>query len=186
MKKQQGDGATMAPPAGDVPPADSMPTADTIPPVAATPGPVSVPDFTPELLGRLKKQHLQSAEALAGGEVIKRRKISFEIDGVDCEEGIFVNPDGDYVTFKITLRGLSSGEEIKAITGIRDGAQMPFMMSKASLYALNDKALSEADRDFLWEALGSAGRQLVHIAFQGLGAASDAALGKLVSTRQEH
>ncbi len=172
-------------------PSDSMPAdlpAEN-PATAQSPAPTGVVysplDTNKDLVDRLRARHMPSgASALNAGEIIKRRRVSFEIDGVECEPDMFVDDAGDYITFKVTLRALTSTQEIEALRGIKDATMAPMMMAKSSLYAINDKPIGENDRDFFWECLGPS-RQICMLAFNMLGAASEAAMGKYLSTRSE-
>jgi len=190
-----------AAPLAEQPPADEMPERVTMSPpepeaidagavVAAELGPPEIQspeDFSSDLMARLKTKHLPTGkDALKAGEIIKRRRVTFDVDGAQCEPGMFVNEAGDYVTFKITLESLNSAQEVAALRGIKDGAQAPMLMAKHTLVELNGKKLEEAERDFVWECLGMGGRQVCFAAFQlSLGAAAEAGLGKYLLTRSE-
>lgn len=139
-----------------------------------------------DLMDRLTARHMPSGQsALKSGEIIKRREVSFDLDGVECEPDMFVDEAGNYITFKITLRSLGSAQEIEAMRGIKDGTEAPLRMCKFALYAINDKPIEKDRLDFFWEALGSGGRQICFAAFQSLGAASEAAMGKYLMSRSE-
>ena len=154
---------------------------------AAVGAPSSPNDFDPGFVDRLKAQHMPTGEGAlkGGGDLVPRRMITFELDGVECEPGVFVNAAGDYVTFKITIRSLSSAQEVSALRGARDAAMAPMLLAAASLYKINDRVLSENERTFFWECLGSPGRQICMVAFQQMGAASTGALGKFLTSRSE-
>jgi hypothetical protein len=170
--------------AGEVPPTEGEATES---PPAQEPKFISSPDYKgADLVDRLQARHLPKGQAaLSATEIVKRRKLSFDIDGVDCEPDMFVDEEGNYITFNVTLRSLSSAQEIEALRGIKDGTMAPFVMCRYSLYAINGKVLSENQRDFYWECLGSVGRQICLAGFNGLGAASEGAMGKFLSTRSE-
>lgn len=155
---------------------------------AGTPsGPVYSPeDKRSDLLDRLVARHMPSgAAALKPGEIIKRREVSFDLDGVECEPDMFVDENGDYITFRVTLRSLGSAQEIEAMRGVKDGTEAPLRMCKLALHAINGKPIERDRLDFFWEALGSGGRQMCFAAFQSLGAASEAAMGKYLTSRSE-
>lgn len=154
------------------------------------PGPVvttgSPEDKRPDLIDRLRKRHMPTGnDALKSGEIIKRRKLSFDVDGADCEPDMFTNEEGEYVTFRVTLQSLSSAQELEAVRGLKDGTQAPLNMCRLSLFAINGKTLSEENRDFYWECLGSGGRQICMGFFSQLGAASESAMGKSLRSRSE-
>lgn len=143
-------------------------------------------DKDTNLVDRLRARHMPSGRsALDAGEIIKRRKVTFELDGVECEPDMFVNESGEYISFSVTLRSLTSAQEIEAMRGAKDGAMAPMLLCRQSLFAINEKPLSTTDRDFFWECFGASGRQICLMAFESLGAASRAALGKFLSTRSE-
>lgn len=157
------------------------------------PGPVqpagyvySPEDKRTDLMDRLVARHMPSGkDALKPGEIIKRREVSFDLDGVECEPDMFVDENGDYITFRITLRSLGSAQEIEAMRGVKDGTEAPLRMCKLALYAINGKPIAADRLDFFWEALGSGGRQICFAAFQSLGAASEASMGKYLTSRSE-
>lgn len=120
------------------------------------------------------------AAALGGGEIIGRKVRKFILDGQSCAPDFFVNPDtGDYFDVEITMRGLTSSEEIAALNGVTDAGQVPYLLARASFYAINGKPITdEARKDFFWEGFGMQGRQLCLMAFGHIGSASGAAVGK--------
>lgn len=142
----------------------------------------SVPaqNFDPGLLGRLFEAKTKTGqEALAGGgDLIRRSEAHFILDGASATEDFFVDQNGEYFDVRLTVRSLTSQEEIEALQGLRDASMVPFMLAKACLYALNGTPLDAVQKEFLWEGLGMRGRQLCLVAFQQMGGASDAALGK--------
>ncbi len=144
-------------------------------------------DMRPDLLQRTMDRVLpKGAAALKGGaSPIPLRKVSFMVDGAQCAEGVFVSANGDYLLFELTLQALSSAGEINALREVKSGPEAPHVMCKYALHAINGNVLDPEQRNFVWEALGMGGRQIALLAFQQIGAASDAALGKFLSTRRE-
>lgn len=143
-------------------------------------------DKRSDLMDRLTERLLpKGAAAMRGGEIIKRREITFDLDGVECEPGVFTDEEGNYITFQVTLRGLTSAQELEAMRGVKDGTEAPLRMCKLALCAINGKPIERDRLDFWWEALGSGGRQICFMAFQSLGAASEAAMGKYLTSRSE-
>lgn len=137
--------------------------------------------FMDELFGRLPK----GMDALSGKatQLIKPREVTFLFDGSAGAPDIFMDEDGNYLDVKLTIRSLSSAEEIEALGTIGGNAlAAPLALAKRALYAVEDKAIRPEQRELIWEALGSMGRQLVLLAFQNLGGASDAAMGKYRSS----
>lgn len=119
-----------------------------------------------------------------GATIIRRRRLSFIVDGSACAPNVFCDDVGEYYDFKLTVQTLDSTEEMNALNSVSDAGQVPMLLAKACLYAINDKPLPQDrdKRDFLWEALGMQGRQLVMLAVNSLGSASAAALGKYQAT----
>ncbi len=108
-----------------------------------------------------------------GGEIIPRRRIDFVIDVSELAPGIFTED------IKITLAALSSAMELKAVNGITDPGGAGWMTAKASLELLNGAPIPEGDQmDFVWEALGPGGRQLVMTMYQEIGALTPVGMGK--------
>lgn len=145
---------------------------------AAPPPPPVVRDagVADRVFDRLTKR---GAAALGGGEIIGRKVRKFILDGQSCAPDFFVDPDtGDYFDVEVTMRGLSSSEEIAALNGVTDAGQVPYLLTRASFYALNGKVVPEDRKDFFWEGFGMQGRQLCLMAFQHIGSASGAAVGK--------
>jgi hypothetical protein len=117
--------------------------------------------------------------ALSGKkEVIPRRMRTFMLDGQSCSPDVFVDASGEYYDLEITMRSLDSSEEIAALQGVNDPGAVPYVMAKASLYMVNGRKIPADKKDFLWECFGMGGRQLCLMAFQHVGSASGAALGK--------
>ena len=133
----------------------------------------------PNLLQSLWQRSTQTGgKALRGGkELISRLKCSFTVSGADCAPDFFVNEEGEYFDFTITLRALTAGEEASAMRG-GDVGEVQGALVKASLFALNGTPFQEDQKDLIWEALGMKGRQIVNLAYQQIGGASAAALGK--------
>lgn len=150
------------------------------------PSAFSQEDFRPDLLDRLTDRLMPKGDAALGAApILKRRQVSFLIDGAECEPDVFTTTAGEYIVFKVTMRSLSSAEEIDALSGLKHAQMAPMLLARASFVAVNDKPIPGATRDFWWEALGMAGRQLCFLAFQSIGAASTGALGKFQSSRSE-
>lgn len=138
-------------------------------------------DFGSDLLDRVWNANTREGkDALRGGPVVKRKRKTFIMDGSQCAPFMFLDPaSGDYVDFKITMQSLTSTEEVEALGGVTNPGQIPSLLAKRSLYAVNGKPIPSARKDFLWEALGQQGRQICLVAFSQLGSASAAAMGKL-------
>jgi hypothetical protein len=137
-------------------------------------------NFSPSLLDQLWESKTKlNAEAMAGGgELIKRTKLTFTVDGAVCSPDFFVDENGDYYDVQLTMQSLMSDEELDALAGISTPSAAPLMLAKQALCALNGRALTQVQRDWLWEALGMGGRQLCFLAFQQIGSAGASALGK--------
>jgi hypothetical protein len=87
-----------------------------------------------------------------------RNSETVELQPEQCRPGVFPAP------FTITVRELSTREEmaiIKATKG-NDGARLGLMMAQRSIYSFNgEPVVKTAHREWLWEALGQRGRNIV-------------------------
>ena len=137
----------------------------------------------PALLAQImERRTVSGAGAFGGGEIVPRRRVTFDVDGAECCPGVFVDGEGRPVTFKLTLVSLTSAEEIKVTQGVMDPAQAVFATAKASIEALNGTRVQGDKLDFLWEALGPGGRQIVVTLYQQVGACSPAGMGKALAS----
>jgi hypothetical protein len=141
-------------------------------------------DKSPDLADQVYQRMTKTGMAALNGkrDIIARRVRTFVLDGMSCAPDVFVDAEGNYLDFEVTLRSLSSVEEIQALNGINDPGEAPFRLAKASLYAINGKPISGDRKDFFWEAFGMQGRQICMMAFAHVGSASGAALGKFQRT----
>ncbi len=142
-------------------------------------------DLSENLADRLFDRYSKSGSAALGNasELFPRRTMSFIMGGDACSPHVFWNAHtGAYIDFKVTMRSLSSAEEIQAMRSARDGAVVQYNLARASFYAINGKPIPADRKDFYWEAFGMGGRQMCMVAFQMIGSAGDAALGKFQST----
>lgn len=105
-----------------------------------------------------------------GHRGLPRRCVSFVVDSAACEPGTFGED------FEITLQSLNSAQELDAARNAgSDPITMGYNLAKAALHSVNGRALSKGkgEVDFLWEALGQGGRQIVANMFaETLGTAS--------------
>lgn len=152
--------------------------------VPEEPAAAAIEDFGPDLLDRVWQANTREGKgALRAGPIVKRKRRTFVMMGSQCAPDLFTDPaTGDYIDFKITMQSLTSTEEVEAIGGVTNPGQIPSLLAKRSLYAVNGKPITPERRDFLWEALGQQGRQVCLVAFGQIGSASMAAMGKLAST----
>ncbi len=144
----------------------------------------SPPSYDPEASERIfQRLTKRGASALDGGELIARKVRTFTLDGQSCSPDFFIDPaTGEYFDVRITLRSLDSSQEIAALNGVTDAGQVPYLLTRAALYAINGKPIPEVRKDFFWEGFGMQGRQLCLMAFQHIGSASGAAVGKFQSS----
>jgi len=148
-------------------------------------GDVNETDLSENLAERLFERFSKGGgDALKNtAELFPRRTMSFIMAGDACAPHVFWNPHtGAYIDFRVTLRSLSSTEEIQAMRGVRDGAVVQYNLARAAFHAINGKPIPENRKDFYWEAFGMGGRQMCMVAFQMIGSAGDSALGKFQST----
>ncbi len=127
-----------------------------------------------------------NAAALTGGkkDLFPRQEIELIIDGSECAPGVFCDEDGVYYDFKVTLRALSSAEELDVFSVsdvTEDQVGGAFQMAKKSFYKMNGTRLKSDQKELLWELLGPKGRQLIMRGFGEISQISPAAVGKLRS-----
>lgn len=135
-------------------------------PTEAPPKPKD-PDMLAKAIERTQQAGLGN-----GGEMIKRRTVTFDIDCEVCSPGLFTDD------LSITLQTLTAGEEMKSSRGLTDGPEIVSAMARDSILAVNGSKITSVQREFLWEALGPGGRQLVLLMHNENGSATNAALGK--------
>lgn len=137
----------------------------------------------PGMLAGLIEKHSQTGTGvMQGGEIIPRKRISFDVDGAECAPGMFCDANGDAILFHIGLAALSSAQEIAVVKGITDPAQAAQLTAKASIEKINDAPVLPGEQlDFLWESLGAGGRQLVLTMYTEIGALSPTGLGKALA-----
>jgi hypothetical protein len=156
----------------------------SVPNAAAAPKPDTL-NRSPDLFDQVwRKLTVTGPGALSKqGDLVRRRKVSFVVDGSCCAPDVFVNEVGEYYDFELTVQALNAQEEIDALEGLTQAGQVPYLLGRAALHAVNGKVLdSEEKKDLLWEALGQQGRQLVVMAAQTIGSVSAGALGKYQSS----
>jgi hypothetical protein len=138
------------------------------------------PDLAQRVFDRMTKTG--AAALQPGREILPRRVRRFILDGAVCLPDTFVDAQGNYIDFEVTMRSLSSKEEIAAVDGIENAHAVPFALARASFHAINGKPLDSGQKEFFWEAFGMGGRQICLAAFQQVGSATGIALGKFRST----
>ncbi len=130
----------------------------------------------PEALAKLMERTMTAgAAAFAGGSLIPRSYVTFDVDADSCSPGMFAED------ISLTLESLTSGEEMKAVGSAQNGSDVMHLQAKASIYMVNGTKIDQNAREFLWEALGRA-RQVVILMYAEIGAAPPAALGKAQAT----
>ncbi len=141
-------------------------------------------NFSGDVLAQIvaRKTRVGAAAISDSREVIQRHVYSFVLEGDQATPDFFVDDNGEYFDVMVTLRSLTSREEIAALQGVTDGSAAPMKLARACLWKLNDRALSEEEKELVWEGLGMKGRQLCMLGFNVLGGASQSALGKFRRT----
>lgn len=141
-------------------------------------------NFSGDVLAQIlaRKSGTGAAALNNSKELIGRHVYSFVFDGAEGTPEFFADEEGEYFDVKITLRSLSSREELEAMQGVTDGALAPFRLAYACLWKLNDKVLTPEEKELLWEGIGMKGRQMCLIGTNMIGGASASALGKFRST----
>lgn len=141
-------------------------------------------DLSPTLLQRTFERVTVSGEGARDftADLVPRKRITFEMDGSECAPGIFVDETGDPVTFTLTLASLTSGMESKVTRGVMDPSEASYLTVKASIEKLNGAPVLGDQLEFLWEALGAQGRQLVMQMYMHIGNVSPVAAKKAMET----
>lgn len=110
---------------------------------------------------------------------VPRRTVTFEVDHTVCAPGVF---DED---FELTLSALTPGEELAAARACRgDVTSMAMTMARNSVTHVNGTPIdrSVGQDEWLWNVLGSGGRQLVVAMFAFVGVPGEDAMGKAQAT----
>lgn len=141
-------------------------------------------NFSGDVLAQIVARKTRSGAAAMGDsrEIIDRHVYSFVLEGDQGAPDFFVDSEGNYFDVRITLRSLTSREEIAALQGITDGSAAPLKLAMACLWKLNDQVLGPEEKELVWEGLGMKGRQLCLLGFNIIGGASQSALGKFRNT----
>ena len=98
-----------------------------------------------------------------------RRRVTFTMPAEVCAPGIF---DED---FDLTLESLTSAQELEGARKARgDSNVLAMIFTRTSIVGFNGTPLnvSEGQLDWLWEAIGGAGRQIVMGVFTQIGTPS--------------
>lgn len=136
-------------------------------------------NLDPGLLDKVfERMDRVNASAFLDRPLFDLRTVSFTMDGSMCEPNVFVDTDGNYQDFQLTMRALTADEEIKVMEQVTAGGTVASVMSRAMLHALNGKVLTPRRREGLWQMLGMRGRQICFLAYRSLSNPTDIALGK--------
>jgi hypothetical protein len=120
---------------------------------------------------------VKSGKGRGAGKKLPRRTLSFLVDAETCAPGVF---EAD---FRLELRGLTSAVELQcAQKSGGDPAKLAYLLAFESVFSFNGRPLGVTHREWLWEALGSAGRNLVVGQFGTVGTPADEALKKASET----
>lgn len=148
-------------------------------PVAEPELPQPVANHDPNLFAAVYQRQTRTGPgALQGGGIIRRQRVTVPINGEECAPGVFCDEDGNPYEFELTLEALSVARELEATRGCDEPASLGHATVRASIVALNGTPIADdAQREFLWEALGPS-RQLAVAAYQLIGSLAPASLGK--------
>ncbi len=134
-------------------------------------------DRDPGLLARVMAK--TTVENRLTKPVMPRRRVTFLMDAGTCAPGLF---DDD---FELTIGGLTAAMELEAAQKAKgEIASLAFHYARLSLMAVNGKALAPMESEWLWEALGTGGRQIVAGVFAQFAMPDGDAQGKAVRTMQ--
>lgn len=119
----------------------------------------------------------RTTRALDGGRrpEVPRRSVTFLVDHSVCAPGVF--PED----FELTLLALSPADELAAARESKgDVLTMATGMARRSLHAVNGQLIDRGVGmdEWLWENLGSGGRQLATAMFAWIGTPGEDAMGK--------
>lgn len=147
----------------DAPPGSQM--GDDVDPIARGPGkPPATDEFRPNPSALDDALERFTRSGSGEGQPLPRRVIRFRVDHLACEPGVFAED------FWLTLRGISSHDELAAADEAGQSVtKMVYAMAKRAIFGFNDQPIDRIRREFLWEALGLAGRALVTSMFDELG-----------------
>jgi hypothetical protein len=135
--------------------------------------------------GMLKRAFERSTSSIADGKrkTIPHRRLTFRVDHTICEPDVF---DDD---FELTVESLTAAAELEASRAAKgDPVTMAVMMARRSVFALNGVPIdrSRGEDEWLWNVLGTAGRNLVMSMFVHVGTPGEAAMGKAAGTLRIH
>lgn len=85
---------------------------------------------------------------------------------------------------EVTIQTLSVREETNATAKAESGMEMGFAMAQRSIYAVNGEVVSQGVREWFWNGVGPAGRNLIATKFADLSAPSEDAQKKADQTVQ--
>lgn len=138
----------------------------------------------PGLLGKLFDRWTTTGQGAVTGysPSLPQRTVTFDVDGADCEPGVFVDDNGEPFVFSLTLKTLLPEEELKALDAVQSPSSAPMYLAKAMLWKVNGEPVKVTQREWFWRALGMRGRNLCFIAYQQIGGATVRSMGKLQSS----
>jgi hypothetical protein len=108
---------------------------------------------------------------------VLRRTATFLVDHAQCSPGAF------FEDFELTIGSLTSALEYQATKASQaDQNSLPFHMARLSVIAFNGVKVEPASAkgEWLWEALGQAGRMIVVSVFGQTCVPADGAVGKAI------
>lgn len=113
-------------------------------------------DFDPGFLKRIFEEHAPKFSQGRPTKPLPRLKVEFVVDHEACAPGVF--PED----FRLALLGATSySEQLAAKDAKGDPAVMAIALAKSSMHAVNGTPVVGVQREWLWEALGAGGRNLV-------------------------
>lgn len=121
------------------------------------------------LKAALERFSVSGPGGMSGGGIPKMT-ITFEVLPSACSPGVFTD------AFDLTMESLSTKAEIKA-ANVAKGDPIVFATHLAyqSMVAFNGTPLGYTEKEWLWEALGTSGRNLVIGQFEHFNAPPEAA-----------
>ncbi len=142
---------------------------------------VEVPARSVDAFAEAFQQFTKAASGGGEAQAMPRRYARFVVDHTVCAPGVFTED------FAVTIASLTSGAELAATREAQaDPIALAFAYAKHAITKAgpadgdgsSDRRLSSAEAEWLWEALGQSGRQLVVSMFASVLSAGDEAAGK--------
>jgi hypothetical protein len=117
--------------------------------------------------------------ALSAGDVVPlpKRHVTFMLDAEACLPGVFTED------MRVELRSLTAAQELRA-TATESMLSMAMSSARESLYSVDGIVLDPARKEWFWEAIGQAGRQVIMSQYPAVVGSVEQARGKAIASLQ--